>query len=276
MDIEGHYAYLNRFIRRFQSLAANIYELFGPSAELSSRATASLLASLTLIGLSLSDRKPNSVQVLGFDIQSDHWLYLAIPLALVVVYLATQLVLAWALEARRYRYVIKPKIHGMIALGRDVMQAANQNVDRHLKQAEEMRVVRSALYEWYQEKRGIIFEERMKLLFDSDDDFDVDIDKEKARLEESTRQLEIDYARKKTEAGVEQFDQENDRLVRSMIKREPSPLERLAKELTENLEKSDRIKRWQIRLGLHIPSYVALASLVIFAISISDLLASGR
>ncbi len=93
--------------RRLRLVGA-IYENLTRTAELGSKATFSLLASLALIGLCLASAKPQSVQVLGFTIQADHWLKLAIPLAMVVAYSILQLTLFWTLEMNRYRYAALP------------------------------------------------------------------------------------------------------------------------------------------------------------------------
>jgi len=92
---------------------AKLYEAMALQADLSPRSTFSLLASFTLIGLCLASAKPQTVQVLGFTIQADHWLWLAMPLALVVGYAAVQLLLVWMVERRRFKYVVLP-LHVMI------------------------------------------------------------------------------------------------------------------------------------------------------------------
>lgn len=103
--------------RDLLSHAAKVYESMAPQADLSSKSTFSLLSSFALIGLSLASAKPQSVQVLGFTIQADHWLALALPLAMVVAYAGLQLVLSWLVEIRRYRYVVAPM---QVDLGREL------------------------------------------------------------------------------------------------------------------------------------------------------------
>ncbi|WP_374603009.1 hypothetical protein [Arenimonas sp.] len=88
--------------------AAALYSALAPQADLSSRATFSLLSSITLIGVSLAETKPQTVQLLGFTFQNQSWLVLAGTLALVVAYSVALLLLAWRVELRRRRYVAGP------------------------------------------------------------------------------------------------------------------------------------------------------------------------
>lgn len=88
--------------------AGRLYEAINPQAALTSRATFLLLSALALIGLSLASSKPQTVQVLGFTLQAEHWIYLAGPLALVVCYSLLLLTISWRVEVRRYNYLVVP------------------------------------------------------------------------------------------------------------------------------------------------------------------------
>lgn len=88
--------------------AGMLYEAINPQAALTSRATFLLLSALALIGLSLASSKPQTVQVLGFTLQAEHWIYLAGPLALVVCYSLLLLTISWRVEVRRYNYLVVP------------------------------------------------------------------------------------------------------------------------------------------------------------------------
>jgi hypothetical protein len=107
--------------------AAALYDAMAPQAALSSKATFSLLSSLALIGISFASAKPNTVQVLGFTIQADHWIYMAGPLALIVCYSVALLTLAWRVEERRYKYFVIP-------LQLDLLLTLRSLLDAYLKQ----------------------------------------------------------------------------------------------------------------------------------------------
>lgn len=82
-----------------------------PIGEMLSNATTLLLMSITLIALSLVEQKPTSVEVLGFSITTSHWLYLALPIVLMVLYLLINLISSGLLTLQQWELVNKPKLY---------------------------------------------------------------------------------------------------------------------------------------------------------------------
>lgn len=87
---------------------ARLFTALMQDSGLEQRATLTLLTSATLILLTMVPIKPTSVQMLGFTLESGHWIVLGASLSASVIYYARQLRLSWQIEERRQRYVIDP------------------------------------------------------------------------------------------------------------------------------------------------------------------------
>ncbi len=99
-------SYKDKKSKQINLKTSQIYSILRAKSELDSRATFLLLTSLVLIGLSLTSKKPDTVQILGFSLQAESWLILAVPLVLVVVYAIIDLVIAWHIELQYFNHAI--------------------------------------------------------------------------------------------------------------------------------------------------------------------------
>ena len=256
------FAFADEYTDRFQALVAEIYETLGPTIELSSRATFVLLSSLTLLGLSLASSKPDSVQVLGFTIQASHWLYLALPLALVVLYAMTQLSVAWRVEWSRLRYVMVPRQKALSRLMHELQARNADEMEVFFKEQDRVRDARNAIAAWYTAERLRISKARRELLFDPDGYVDSHLEDKIATLSSDEAQLEGERRRKLEDAGVTQHDRITDGILELLAAGKDSPLVELAKEYLRNIDRIFTMRRRLAWLGLIIPLLVAFFSIL--------------
>jgi hypothetical protein len=66
-----------------------------PLQELDGRVTTLMLMSISLLGLSMVENKPQQVEVLGFSLAAGSWLFLAGPICAMVIYLSCHLMMLW-------------------------------------------------------------------------------------------------------------------------------------------------------------------------------------
>lgn len=261
-DKQHFYAFVGEYDDRFQALIAEVYEMLRPTVELSSRATFSLLSSLTLLGLGLASSKPDSVQVLGFTIQASHWLYLAIPLLLVVLYAVAQLSVAWRVEWSRLKYVIQPRRKALSQLMLEMQSRGVDEAEAFFKEQDRVRDARNEVAAWHTAEWLRISKARRELLFGPDGHMDPYLKEKIAVLDSEEEQLEAEQRKKLEDAGITQHDRIVDGILALMAAGKDSAQVDLSKGYLRNIERIFAMRRWLVWLGLAIPLLVAFFSIL--------------
>lgn len=261
-DRHDFYAFVAEYDDRLQVFLAELYTGLGSTVELSSRATFSLLSSLTLLGLALASSKPDSVQVLGFTIQASHWLYLAIPLSLVVLYAVAQLSVAWRVEWFRLKYVTLPWRRKLDQLMRDMQLRGNSEAAAFFEEQERVRDARNAIEAWHSAEQRRISNARHELLFDPDDYIDPNFREKLAVLKAEEVQLEAARQKKLDDAGIPRHDRIRDGILELVTAGKDSAQVVLATQYLANIKRTLAMRLWLVWLGLIIPLLVALFSIL--------------
>ncbi|AMD00034.1 hypothetical protein [Halomonas chromatireducens] len=241
------------------------YEALRPVSELDARATLTLITSLALIGLSLASQKPDSVQVLGFNLQTEHWLLLAFPLAAVVFYATTQLMIAWLIEKHYKRYMLHGPINSMREELRLIHLQYLDKLANFQDESERMSEKRRDIWAWYKSKIRVL-NDKEKELFDSNSAEEYDDRRES--LSKARKKIETQLKLRMDKAGVTEFDYEvKDYLERRFDKGVPSMEEVLASKVLEHIRRIFWLQRIRVALGFYLPLAIAFFSIVTLAVA---------
>ena len=141
-------------------------EALRPASELDLRSLQVLVVSIALLALSLSTKKPDSIRFLGFLIDTDNWLYIAIPLVLILIYWVCELIVTWRLNRERVQYLIdgivkeaKQLVDNFVHQCKKEMEASKEFTSR----SAEIENKRRELWEWYESEWDKIQERRNNL-----------------------------------------------------------------------------------------------------------------
>jgi membrane protein YdbS with pleckstrin-like domain len=257
---------------RIARLTAKAFEEIRPIAELDSRSTLTLLTSLVLIGLSLASRKPDSVEVLGFTLQADHWLILAAPLALVVMYAMMQLTIVWNVERWRYQNSESGTLGSILqeleAAGEDLAER-RASFDQKSDEADSKR---KEIWDWYKaqmqatldRERELNRESRKDLFGKNKDNFR----QQREQLEEKRAQLERERDRKMEKSGVADFDRQvKSKFTQLRAGELISPEVVIAQKCDTNLKRIIAVRKVRVWLEFYVPLLVAIASIIVLAIA---------
>lgn len=244
-----------------------VYEAFGPITALDARSTLTLVTSLALIGLSLASRKPNTINFLGINFEPGHWLVLAVPLGLAVIYAATQLAFAWYIETHRFRSAVNGPVRLMRVEWERIIKRWKQR-KKHLEdEAEEMRVKREANWNWYEPKILRIIE-REGRLFDSRSPSDYEANLEKLAKEREA--IEEEFEERKKQSGVTTFDEKVDRYVHGrFVDGVAHPDEVFADKALCHIRRVSFMQLGQITLGFYAPLCMAILSLLLLLVAVA-------
>ena len=239
-----------------------------PVAELDSRATLTLLTSLVLIGIVLAGQKPVEVQILGFTLQADNWIYLAFALVLVILYLAYDLWCAWRIEMRVIDLHMNRPLRE-VQQGLDEIQTAFEQAMRdHRELSERVSKEARAAFEEYEGEFRDLFkrEQEMDQIFDPF----IFLDEEQMRKRDERREevaTEMEATEERYRVNLEQAG------VAELIKYEQEALRasasasRIGKACLRDIGEVVRLRKIRIYIGLVIP--LALAILAVGALILS-------
>ena len=198
-------------------LKIKLNEALRPASELDLRSLQVLVVSIALLALSLSTKKPDSIRFLGFLIDTDNWLYIAIPLVLILIYWVCELIVTWRLNRERVQYLIdgivkeaKQLVDNFVHQCKKEMEASKEFTSR----SAEIENKRRELWEWYESEWDKIQERRNNLplekYFGSE---------ESKALDDEEEKLENEYQRRSEEGGINQLNRDADEYLSTLSMR---------------------------------------------------------
>jgi len=235
------------------------YDILRPAGEVDSRAQRVLVSALVLIALCVVPQKPATFSFGGMSFSLHHWLALAIPLCIVVLYTLTELVVAWRIQWKRVNLVLGSSILSLRSQVHDDLEPLIAWGRAFLEEQTAMEAKRKEIHDWYQQQldeinaENIVLEQRDRYPGDS---FAVRMTK----LEAVTQELK----QREQQAGLPAFDQKRDQLLRTGFQQDDTLL-RQNKQVIEEMQRLLDMKRIRLAMGLVVPTVLAVFSLLTFA-----------
>ena len=235
------------------------YDILRPAGEVDSRAQRVLVSALVLIALCVVPQKPATFSFGGMSFSLHHWLALAIPLCIVVLYTLTELVVAWRIQWKRVNLVLGSSILSLRSQVHDDLEPLIAWGRAFLEEQTAMEAKRKEIHDWYQQRldeinaENIVLEQRDRYPGDS---FAVRMTK----LEAVTQELK----QREQQAGLPAFDQKRDQLLRTGFQQDDTLL-RQNKQVIEEMQRLLDMKRIRLAMGLVVPTVLAVFSLLTFA-----------
>jgi hypothetical protein len=235
------------------------YDILRPAGEVDSRAQRVLVSALVLIALCVVPEKPAAVSFGGLSFSLRHWLALAIPLCVVVVYATVELVVAWRIQWKRVNLILG----GSAVSVRDlVYEELVPILTRGAAFHDEKEVIdakRKEVKEWYEQRSKELEAEHLAL-------------EEKERypgesFPQRTRNYDALYeerAQREQAAGISAFDKKVEQINRTGLDQD-SELIRQNDQAIEEVHRLLRLKKIRLALGLVVPLTIATFSVLTFA-----------
>jgi hypothetical protein len=243
--------------RRTAILAA--YDILRPAGEVDSRAQRMLVSALVLIALCVVPEKPTAISFGGLSFSLRHWLALAIPLCVVVLYAMAELVVAWRIQWKRVNLILGGSALSVLGLVYQELVPILTRGGAFHDEKEVIDVKRNEIREWY--------EQRSK-----------EVDAQNSALEQKERDPGDSYAQRmrnyetlrkeqdqrEQAAGITAFDKKVDELLKTGIDRD-SEVIRENDQAIEEVREILRLKKIRLAMGLVVPVLIAVFSLLTFA-----------
>ena len=235
------------------------YDILRPAGEVDSRAQRVLVTSLVLIALCVVPEKPTAVSFGGLSFTLRHWLALAIPLCIVVLYAMAELVVAWRIQWKRVNLILRGSTVSVLGLVyEELVPMVTRGASFH-EEKEVIDVKRKEIREWY-EQRSKEIDAQNRALEEKERD-PGDSYTERLRNYEALRQ---ERDQREEAAGITAFDKKVDELVKTGFDQD-SKLIRENDQAIEEVREILRLKKIRLAMGLVVPALIAVFSVLTFA-----------
>lgn len=243
--------------RRTAILAA--YDILRPAGEVDSRAQRVLVSALVLTALCVVPQKPATFSFGGMSFSLHHWLALAIPLCIVVLYTLAELTVAWKIQWERVRLILGSSIVSLRSQVHDDLEPLIAWGRAFLEEQKIMEEKRKEIHDWYQQRLEEINAENVAL--EKEERYPADSAAERlTKYETATQELK----QRELQAGLPAFDAKRDQLLRTGFQQDDTLL-RQNKQAIEEMQRLLELKKIRLAMGLVVPVMLAIFSLVTFA-----------
>lgn len=243
--------------RRTAILAA--YDILRPAGEVDSRAQRMLVSALVLIALCVVPEKPTAISFGGLSFSLRHWLALAIPLCVVVLYAMAELVVAWRIQWKRVNLILGGSAVSVLGLVYQELVPILTRSGAFYDEKEVIDVKRNEIREWYEQRSKEVDAQNSALEQKERDPGDSYA--ERMRNYEALRQ---ERDQREQAAGITAFEKKVDELLKTGIDRD-SEVIRENDQAIEEVREILRLKKIRLAMGLVVPVLIAAFSLLTFA-----------
>ncbi len=249
--------------RRAAILAA--YDILRPASEVDSRAQRVLVSALVLIALCVVPEKPAAISFGGLSFSLRHWLALAIPLCVVVLYTTAELIVAWRIQWKRVSLILGGSTISIRDLAHDELlpilsRSAAFHVERDVIEAK-----RKEVWAWYEQRRTEL--EARNLALEQEERFPGESFPERVDSYEALRQ---EFEQRNQQAGITAFDQKVDQILSTGLDQDSMVIHQNETAI-EEIRRLLRLKKVRLAMGLVIPALVSAFSLLTFAWAIYEI-----
>jgi hypothetical protein len=235
------------------------YDILRPAGEVDARAQHVLVTAFVLIALCVVPQKPASFSFGGLSFSLRHWLALAIPLCVVLLYWMVEFVVAWKIQWRRVIRIFGKTIKSIRAQAHNELEPLITGGRAFREEQDIIEAKRKEIYEWYKQRREEVSAQNRAL--EEADRFPNDSFSQQWKNSEAVDQ---EWKEREQQAGITAFDQKRDELFHTGFKQADMLLLR-NKEALDEMDRLLDLKQTRLRLGLVVPALVAAFALLTFA-----------
>jgi hypothetical protein len=218
-----------------------------------------LVSALVLLALCVVPEKPAAVSFGGLSFSLRHWLALAIPLCIVVLYATAELVVAWRIQWKRVNLILG----GSAVSVRDlVYEELVPILTRGAAFHEEKEVIdgkRKEIREWYEQRSKEI--EAQHRALEQQERYPGESFPERRRNYDALYQ---EREQREQAAGIRAFDKNVEQMFRTGFD-DNSDLIRQNDQALEEIRRLLQLKKIRLAMGLIIPATISAFSLLTFA-----------
>jgi hypothetical protein len=243
--------------RRTAILAA--YDILRPAGEVDSRAQRVLVSALVLIALCVVPEKPAAVSFGGLSFSLRHWLALAIPLCIVVLYMMAELVVAWRIQWKRVNLILGDSAVSVRDL---VYEELVPILTRGASFHEEKEVIdakRKETRDWYEQRSKEVDAQNRAL--EQQERYPGESYTERRRNYDALYQ---EREQREQAAGITAFDKKVGELFETGFDQQ-TELIRQNEQAIEEIRGLLRLKKIRLAMGLVVPALISAFSLLTFA-----------
>ena len=235
------------------------YDILRPAGEVDSRAQRVLVSALVLIALCVVPEKPTAVSFGGLSFSLRHWLALAVPLCVVVLYATVELVVVWRIQWKRVDLILGDSAVSV----RDLVYAElvpilTRGASFH-EEKEAIDAKRQEIRDWYEQRRKEI--DAQNLALEQQERFPAESFPERSRNYEA---LSKEREQREEAAGITAFDKKVEELFKTGFDQD-SRLIRQNDQAIEEIRGLLRLKKTRLAMGLVVPALLSAFSLLTFA-----------
>jgi hypothetical protein len=218
-----------------------------------------LVSALVLIALCVVPEKPSAVSFGGLSFSFRHWLALAIPLCVVVLYMTAELAVAWRIQWKRVNLILRGSTVSVGDLAHDELLPILTRGAAFRAEADVIDAKRKEVWAWYEQRTKEI--DAQNLALEEQERDTGESSPERARNYETLRQ---EFEQRKQQAGITAFDEKVDQILKTGLDQD-SMLIHQNDEAIEEMRRVLRLKKVRLAMGLVIPTLVSAFSLLTFA-----------
>jgi hypothetical protein len=244
-------------VRRTAFLAA--YDILRPAGEVDARAQRVLVTALVLIALCVVPQKPTTFSFGGLSFSLRHWLALAIPLCIVLLYTMTEFAVAWRIQWKRVTLILGGSIMSVQKQTHDDLEPLIARGRAFLEEQDVMEAKRKEIFAAYQERLDKIYAEN--LASEHEERFPGDSFLQRVRNYDAARE---EWKQREQEAGITAFEHRRDELLRTGLDQNNRLLRQNQQAIAE-MQRLLELKKLRLVMGLVVPVLLAAFALLIFA-----------
>jgi hypothetical protein len=215
--------------RRTAILAA--YDILRPTGEIDARAQRVLVSALALIALCVVPEKPATFSFGGLSFSMHHWLALAIPLCIVVLYTMAELAVAWRIQWKRVSLILGGSVLSVQTQAHEELEPIITGGHAFLDEQDAIEAKRKEIQDWYQRRLKEVDAENLAL--EQAERFPAESFPQRVRNYDAVRG---ELKQREQQAGITAFDEKRDELIRTGFDQHD-------KLLRQNTQAIDEIRR---------------------------------
>ena len=243
--------------RRTAILAA--YDILRPAGEVDARGQRVLVTALALIALCVVPDRPTAVSFGGMSFSLRHWLVLAIPLCVVLLYLLAELIVAWRIQSKRVNLIVGDSAESIIGLlYSELIPLLSRGAAFHA-QKDLISAKRKEIWDWYEQQRDAI-DAKYRALEEKERYPGEFFGERRKAYDALTKERE----QRAEAAGITAFDQDVEQMLKTGFDQD-AELIRRNDEATEEVHRIFRMRTIRLALGLIVPAVISAFSLLTFA-----------
>lgn len=238
------------------------YDILRPASEVDSRAQRVFVCALVLIALCVIPDKPSAVSFGGVSFSLRNWLWLAIPLCVVLLYLMIELFVAWKIQSKRVDRILKNSAESVVGVVfRELVPILTRGAAFH-DEKETISAKRKELWDWYEKSRDEIFAKYSAR--EKDERYPGEFFGERMRALDA---LSAEREQRAQAAGITDFDKKVDQILKTGFDQDAEVI-RQNNEAIEEVRKIFRMRKVRLTLGFVVPSVVGGFSLLMFVLAV--------